>query len=124
MSRTVQQTFGPLELEKVQGASRTIPKLVQDWLALFDLARGKAGMSQKSAASDMGITAQQLSTQMSGREGEHVSFTRMRNLPPEFWRELILLIADFHHITIGGTQQDAEDVKLGRLVREVVTRCR
>jgi hypothetical protein len=72
----------------------------------------------------MGITPQQFSTQLRGRDGEHLSFTRMRNLSPEFWRELILLILDFHDITVGQTsQQDLDDAAVGRLVREVVGRC-
>src|SRR4051812_48588358 len=108
MKRTLQRTLGPMELEKVQDGSRTIPKSVQEWLGLITRAAGRRSIPSKNLARDMGISPQQLSTQLSGRDGEHVSFTRMRNLPPEFWQELILLIADFHNITIGTTQRDAE----------------
>lgn len=124
MQKSVQQTFGPMELEKVQDASRSDLKLVQDWLSLFVRARGKAGISQKNIARDMGISPQQLSSQESGREGEHISFTRMRLLPPEFWRELILLMVEFHGITIGSSQQDADDATVGRAFRDLVSRCR
>jgi hypothetical protein len=41
---------------------------------------------------------------------------------PKFWRELLVQICDFHDITIGQTQRDAEDAAIGRLVREAVQR--
>jgi hypothetical protein len=96
----------------------------REWLALFPLAVAKAGLSMTQAAGKMLIGLPQLSTQCSPEEDKHLSFRRMRRLPPEFWRELILLIVDFHDITIGSSQQDADDAAIGRLVREVVTRCR
>lgn len=83
---------------------------------------GRVGISQKAAAADLGVTESALSKQLAGLE--HLSFARMRNLPPEFWRELIALIADFHGICLNGTQQDTEDAQIGRCLREAVRRCR
>lgn len=123
MSRnSVQPTLGPMELKALSSHVETAHNSLSDWRIIIGRALGKSGLSQKRAASELGITEGQFSRQLAGVE--HLSFWRMRNLPPEFWRELIVLIAEFHHITIGGTQQDAEDARVGALVREVVQRCR
>lgn len=122
MPRSLNGTLGPMEIKGLSTAVESDHKEVSDWRALVCRAFGKAGLSQKRAASDLGITEGQLSRQLGG--AEHLSFWRMASLPPAFWRELILLIVEFHDITVGGTQQDAEDAAVGRLVREAVNRCR
>lgn len=127
MRKSIQQTLGPMELKTVHRERLTpVNEVDQDreWLGLFARACGKAGLSLTAAAGSMLIGLPQLSAQCSAIEDKHLSFRRMRRLPPEFWRELILLIAEFHDITLGGTQQDAEDAAIGRLVREAVNRCR
>lgn len=122
MRRSVNGTLGPMELQPLGSASPSVPNRLGEWRALVSKSLGRAGLSQKAAAADLGITESALSKQLSGME--HLSFWRMAGLPPAFWRELILLLVEFHGITIGSTQQDAEDAAVGRLVREVVTRCR
>lgn len=127
MTRTIQRTLGPMEVMAVDAApSTTVNRVdrVREWIGLVPRALGKAGVSHKAAAAEMEIDPGLLSAQLGGAAGKHLSFGRMGSLPPEFWRELIVLIADFHNITIGGTQQDAEDAAIGRCVREAVKRCR
>ncbi len=80
----------PTAPKSVGEASSTAPKSVGEWRALVGRALGRAGLSQKAAAIDLGITPQALSKQLAG--AEHLSFWRMFNLPPEFWRELVALI--------------------------------
>lgn len=138
MSATVQRALGPMEVISVEGvASPTVTKVdgtpsstvtkvdrSRDWLQLVSRALGKSGLSHKAAAAEMDIDRGLLSAQLTGVPGKHLSWSRMGALPPEFWRELILLVLDFHDITIGTTQKDAEDAAIGRLVREAVGRCR
>lgn len=127
MKSMLQRALGPMEVIAVDGAPSTTVNGVdrgREWLGLVARALGKAGVSHKAAAADLEIDPGLFSAQLSGAEGKHLSFGRMRNLPPAFWRELIVLVADFHEIPIGGTQQDTEDAAIGRLVREAVTRCR
>lgn len=127
MTRIVQGALGPMELERVQSGSDTGLNSLQRWKDMVPTAMSRALRSGKRTAGDLGISEQQFSSQLAydGQDRrDHLSFWRMRNLPPEFWRELIVLIADFHNITIGGTQQDIEDAAIGRCVREAVKRCR
>lgn len=116
--RIAQRTLGPMELERVGTLTPTLPNSVGEWRALVARALGRCGVSQKAAAVDMGITPQALSKQLAG--AEHLSFWRMHALPPEFWRELVALICEFHDITVGQTVQERTDAEIGRLVREVV----
>jgi hypothetical protein len=120
MRTSVQHGFGPMELERVGTASPTLPNSVGDWRLLVARALGRAGISQKAAAADLGLTPQALSRQLAGME--HLSFWRMYALSPEFWRELVALICEFHDIAIGQTVQDRTDAEIGRLVREAVTK--
>jgi hypothetical protein len=127
MKRSLQGALGPMGVRPVDATTSTTVNDVdrsREWLGLVPRALGKAGVSHKRAAADMEIDAGLLSAQLSGSPGKHLSWLRMGALPPTFWRELILLIVDFHDITIGPSQQDADDAAIGRLVREVVTRCR
>lgn len=116
------QALVAMELNTVATPAPTPRKSLGDWRAIVGKSLGRAGLSQKQAASDLGITESALSKQLAGTE--HLSFWRMHALPPEFWRELILLILEFHELTIGSTQRDQDDAAIGRLVREAVTRCR
>lgn len=128
MTPSMQRTFGPMELERVQTGSDSRLDSLQTWKDIFTTAMAKAQASGKRTASDLDISESQFSSQLAydGTKDhrDHLSFWRMRNLPPEFWRELILLIADFHQITIGASQQDADDAAIGRAFRETVKRCR
>lgn len=128
MSRSVQRTLGPMELERVQTGSDSRLKSLQTWKDMVPAAMAKARYSGKRTAGDLEISESQFGNQLAydgtPEHRDHLSFWRMRHLPPEFWRELIFLIADFHNIPIGGTQQDAEDAAIGRCVREAVSRCR
>lgn len=123
MNRSVQPSLGPMELQRVGSASPTPPKSVAEWLGLVGRAFGRSGLTQKAAAYELGVTESALSKQLAG--AEHLSFARMRNLPPEFWHELVLLIVEFHGLTLGAvSQRDLEDAAIGRCVREAVSRCR
>lgn len=83
-------------------------------------AFGRASISQKAAAADLGVTPPALSKQLAG--GEHLSFWRMQALPPEFWQELIPLIVEYHGLTLGDTPQQRNYAEIGRLVTEAVAR--
>jgi hypothetical protein len=112
MSRTVQQPLPPMELERVHDLVRTVAKSLHDWRALIDRARARCGLSQKAMASEMGVGTAQLSDQLAGRDGCHLSF----------WQELLPLIADYHGLTLNGSPQERSDAEVGRLVREAVMR--
>ncbi len=122
MPGTVQPTLGPMELQRVQEGSLTVLKSIQDWRALVPRALGRAAVSQKQAAADLGITPSQLSGQLAGRNGEHLSFWRMHGLPREFWAEILPLIADYHGLTLGDSPQQRNHAEIGRLVSEAVLR--
>lgn len=138
MASMKQQTLGPMEVQRVGAAvSTTVNKVDSlqsttdnkvdrdmEWVGLASRALGKSGYTQKTAGGALDVDKSLLSAQLNCAPNRHLSFRKMWRLGPEFWRELILLILEFHDITIGSTQQDQEDAAVGRLVREVVTRCR
>jgi hypothetical protein len=100
------------------------PAAVSDaeWRALVPRALARAGISQKAAASDLGITQSQLSRQLTSPNGEHLSFWRMASLPDAFWHELWLLMSEQRGLSVGLTEQDRRDLELGRAIRESVER--
>lgn len=122
MRSSVNGALGPMELESVQGPACSGLKSLQDWKALVGRAMGRSSLSQKQVAAAMEITPQQLSNQLSPHGKEHLSFWRMASLPPEFWHELVLLIVDFHQLTLAGTEQDRRDLEVGRAIREALQR--
>jgi plasmid maintenance system antidote protein VapI len=56
------------------------------------LALESVGMSQKEAATTMGIPDSQFTRQLRGQE--HLSWQRLFKLPDTFWRELWMLVAE------------------------------
>lgn len=122
MPRSLSLGLPTTEQQPLGETTPTVPKSLGEWRGLVGRAFGRSGLTQKVAASELGITESALSKQLAG--AEHLSFWRMHSLPVEFWRELIVQIAEFHAITLSGTQQDAEDAAIGRLVRDAVKRCR
>ena len=140
MGAMKQRSLGPMEVRAVDGPRSTSVKSVdpgqltptnavdrdreRHWLSLVVRAFAKAGLTHKAAAITMETDAGLLSAQLSGVPNKHLSFRKMHRLGPEFWRELILLILDFHQITVGASQRDQDDAAIGRAIREVVARCR
>lgn len=121
---SLQLNLPPTEVQSLD-RPRSSPVQSMDrerWAQLPGIALAKAGIARKAAAADMELDPSLLTAQLAGKK--HLSWLRIGSLPPEFWRELILLIVEFHAITVGGTQQDQEDAAVGRLVREAVSRCR
>jgi hypothetical protein len=113
MSPSIQLTTGPMELQRVGHASPSHPKSVGDWRALVARAFGAAGLTQKEAASRLDVTQSALSKQLAGLE--HLSFWRMLNLGPDFWREMVELICEFHGIQPPGmTSDDMEALRIGK----------
>lgn len=109
-----------MELQRVESPSSTALKSLEDWRALVGRALGRIGWSQKRAAIEIGIPETQFSRQLAGTE--NLSFWKMRTLPPEFWRELIVLVCEFHDITIGQSTQERIDAENGKLLRELMAR--
>jgi hypothetical protein len=120
MRPITQPTLGPMELNPVGRQTPTEPNRLGDWRATVGKSLGRACISQKVAATDLGVTESALSKQLAG--AEHLSFWRMRGLPAPFWQELVLLIIDFYGLQIGMSEQDRRDCELGRTMREAVQR--
>lgn len=120
MSPTVQRNLPPMEVTTLESRPSTALNSIEGWRALVGRALGRAGLSQKHAAADIGLNEAQFSRQLAGIE--NLSFWKMHALPPEFWQELVLLIVDFHGLALGGTEQDRRDVELGRTIRDAITR--
>lgn len=120
MTPSVQLNMPPMSVEPLRTTTHQPAKCLRTWREMVRKAFGKSGLSAKTAASDMGITEQQLSDQLNGREKYHLSFWRMHGLPKEFWAEMVELILEFHGITAPGlTAQDQEDIRIGRQYREL-----
>lgn len=124
MSRnSMQLNLPPAELEKVQKPTDRCLKSLQAWKDLFVRATQRAGLSQKATASALGISEQQYSNQLAydgDARRDHISFWRMHKLPPEFWREVIALMCEYHEIVVGHTVQERTDCEIGKLIREAV----
>jgi hypothetical protein len=116
-----QGALGPLEVIPVDGpTSTTVKNRDREWLGLISRAFGRAGISHKAAAAEMEIDPGLLSAQLSGAPGKHLSWLRLGKLPPEFWQEVILLMCEYHEITIGQTVQERTDMEVGKLFREAL----
>lgn len=122
MHDKMQRNLPPMPLEKLREASCSGTKSLQDWRGVVVRAMGRSGLSQKVMASEMALSPQQLSDQLAGRDGAHLSFWRMFLLSKDFWQELVLLIIEFYNLQIGMCEQDRRDLEAGRALRELVMR--
>jgi hypothetical protein len=120
---TLQQPLPPMGLDRVQTTSDTGLKSLQRWKDLFSRACQRAGLSGKQAASHLGISESQLSSALAydgtTEHRDHLSFWRMRDLPKEFWEEMLLMLCEYHGIALGQTAREREDGELGRSFREL-----
>lgn len=66
--------------------------------SLVKTALVRSGVQQKVAASLMGLSDAQLSAQLAGKEGEHLSWQRLQALPDAFFLELLILLAEHRGI--------------------------
>src|SRR5689334_19194494 len=96
MRKSLQLNLPPAPLEDLRTSTQVAADYLRTWRELANRARERAGLTRKVMASEMGITEQQLSDQLNGRDNCHLSFWRMHALPREFWQELVLLIIEFH----------------------------
>jgi hypothetical protein len=116
MTPIVQRNLPPMAVEPLRTATHRGAESLRTWRDMVRRALGKAGISAKVAAGEMGITEQQLSDQLNGREKYHLSFWRMHGLPREFWIELVDLIIAFHDLEPRGvSSQDLEYIRIGKL---------
>lgn len=126
MTRTVQIALPPMEVKGVDSAVPTTANAVDTerrWLRLVPAALGKIGLNHDGARRTMDVDAGVFSAQLNAAPNRHLSFRKMVHLGPEFWAEMIDLILDFHGLTPRGlSAQDAEDMKLGRMFRQMVQR--
>jgi hypothetical protein len=110
-----QLNLAPMAVEPLRTATHRGAESLRTWREMVRRALGRAGISAKVAAGEMGITEQQLSDQLNGREKYHLSFWRMHALPPEFWREMVEAICHFHGIEPPGmSADDMEALKIGK----------
>jgi hypothetical protein len=86
-----------------------------EWLGLVARAFGRSGLTHKAAAITMEIDPAQLSAQLAGVPQKHLSFGRLSKLGPDFWREMVELICEFHGIEPPGmTSDDMEALRIGK----------
>ncbi len=112
-----------MELERVAEPTPTHPNSIGCWRGQVARAYSRAGMTQKVAAAELGISPQALSKQLAG--AEHLSFWRMFALPREFWQEMVVLIIEFYGLKVPGmSEQDLKDLEFGRSMREAFERVR
>jgi hypothetical protein len=109
-----------MELNALAKPCEPVRKTLAEFRSLVGKALGRAGLSQKQAASDLGINESQMSRQLAGVE--HLSVWRLHGLPREFFLEWILLLVDFYELSLAGTEQDRRDIEIGRQLRAVVER--
>lgn len=123
MSTISQLNLPPTSVERLRTATQPAADSLRSpsrWRELVTKARNRLGLSQKEMAGGLGITEQQFSDQLKGRENYHLSFWRMLELGPEFWAEMLDLIADFYGLPArGASPQDIEDMRIGRAFREL-----
>ena len=127
----VMQSFGATArstevgtLDRAQSSTVNGHDREREWLGLVPVAFGRSGLTHKAAAAELEMDPGLLSRQLAGVPNAHLSFRRMWKLPPEFWQAMATAIAEFYGFPIGMTQQDAEDIAVGRLIREVAHRVR
>jgi hypothetical protein len=96
MDRSVDQQLDRIERKSLKAALTREPEplncLEAPAAAAIVTALERAGLSQKAAAIEMGISEAQFTRQLRGQE--HVSWQRLFKLPVAFWRELIVVMAE------------------------------
>jgi hypothetical protein len=131
MTKSLQPSLGPMALESVAADSvqlhnstqpvapeRNLVARREAWLQLPARALGRAGISQKAAALAMGRNEGWLSKALRGLE--KLGWSDLGAIDdPQFWQELIALMADFHDAALGNNDQARADAELGRRVREI-----
>lgn len=80
--------------------------------AAIRLAIKRSGMTDKSAAVQMGLDPGQWSRQLSGREGDHLWLDRLVLLPRAFWHEFLPLLASPLDMSIDS--EDATEAAVAR----------
>lgn len=108
MNSSVNGSSRAAELQTVSGRNHTAKAVLQkvSSSALIGLALSRANLSQKEAASDMGISESLLARQLRG--DEHLSWQRMFMLPDKFFLELLIVIAETRGIASVRTQIEFE----------------
>lgn len=120
MKSSLQANLPPMEVRPVDTSVSTARKSLDRFRLLVVRALGRAGLSQKHAAAEMGLNEAQLSRQLAGVE--NLSLWKLHELPPEFWQELLLMLAEYYEISLGQTPREREDGELGRAFRELAVK--
>lgn len=87
-------------------------KRIKDAGKLISTALERAGISQKEAAIDMGLSEAQLSMQLDGVPGNHLSWQRLNRLSDVFFLELLIVLAEHRGIARVRTQIEWERTKV------------
>lgn len=128
MSRTIQRSLPPMELNKVQHATEPVQRSTEhrtelvpsevQWRGFVTTAAAKAQLSGKDLCYHLGIGKSQLSGQLNGAPNQHLSFWRCRALPREFWQEFVTLLIAFYDLSVGADPQTQRYAEIGRRVCE------
>lgn len=97
MSRMVQSTLGPMEVQDLKRDVRqprvALQKVSSDGGKVVDRAISAAGLSRDTAAKEMGISPSLLTRQIQNTDNQHISFQRLWSMPDRFKVELIVAMA-------------------------------
>lgn len=126
MPRSVQFNLPPAPLQSLSDAdagAESSRKSLTDWQDIPARALGRAGVSQKAAALAMGKSESWLSRALKGLE--KLGWSDIGAIEdPQFWSELLHLVADFHEASFGDNPHARRDAEVGRRIREALEMCR
>lgn len=106
-------------VSRSDGRHETPRNSLKDWNDLPAKALGRSGISNQSAAIDMGKSESWLSRALRGLE--KLGWSDIGAIEdPAFWQELITLVAEFRGVAFGGNEQQRRDAEVGRRIREVL----
>jgi hypothetical protein len=128
MSKSMQLNLPPVQLQKMTGGFApeakpdvTLRQSVK-WNEIPETAFDCARLQRKSTAADLRKSHSWFCRALKGLE--KLGWADLGVIDSkEFWAEMVDLILDFHGLSAPGlSAQDQEDMRVGRLMREIVQR--
>jgi hypothetical protein len=118
MDTSKQLRMPPMEVKAVGRPVPTADNSVdteRSWLRLVSRALGKCHRNQEDARRTMDVDPGTFSAQLNCVPNRHLSFRKMVHLGPDFWREMVELICEFHGLQPPGmTADDMEALRIGK----------